>query len=331
MMTQIMYTLHNKKMIKSGKELSKSSKNEWLKKEKSYQNEIFSKRLFSSTQKGKIEYATLGEGPVVMCIHGMPGGFDQGILGFDWLATAGFRIIAPSRPGYLGTPLETGKTYPEAADAYASLLDKLNIDKVSVVSISGGGPSAYQFAIRHQDRINALAPIDSIVLRTSMPADFGKLANVLYFSAAGQKLFGVMAKYFPSKVLQELLKSNSFLTDEEIKEQVSTALNDQAQMSMMYRIISSMSNYSRRKIGVENDIRQFTQLGDLPLEKINCPTLIVHGTHDNLLFYQAVQAKDRIQNAESLWIEKGSHFNAWIHPEASKTQQQVTNFLMKHT
>ncbi len=318
-------------MSELSKVLSKNSKKEWLKREKAWQQEMLTKSQLVTTKNGLMEYAKIGDGAVVMAVHGMPGGFDQGIFGFDWIANAGFHLLAPSRPGYLGTPLGTGKTYPEAADAYASMLDKLGIDKVSVVSISGGGPSAYEFAIRHQDRINAFVPIDSIVLKTSMPADFGKLASALYFSAAGQKILGFTAKYFPKKVMQELIKSNSVLTTEEIEEQVNFALEDQAQMSMMYRIISSMSNYSRRKKGVENDIAQFTQLNALPLEKITCPTLIVHGTHDNLHFYQAAQAKDRIQNAEYLWVEKGSHFNAWIHPEASKIQHQVISFLKKHT
>jgi len=136
-------------------------------------------------------------------------------------------------------------------------------------------------------------------------------------------LLGFTTRHFPGKVLRELIKSNPVLTNEEIKYQVKSALNDPAQLSMMYRIISSMSNYSRRKDGVENDIAQFTRLNDLPLEKITCPTLIVHGTHDNLLFYQAVQARDRIQQAKSLWVDKGSHFNAWIHPDASETQEQI--------
>lgn len=317
-------------MSKPNNDLFQTSKKNWLKRERAWQQEMLTKSRVVATKNGLMEYAMIGDGPVVMAVHGMPGGFDQGIFGFDWIANAGFRLLAPSRPGYLGTPLSTGKTYPEAADAYASMLDKLGIDKVSVVSISGGGPSSYQFAIRHQDRINAFVPIDSIVLRTAMPADFGKLASALYFSSTGQKLMGYTAKHFPGKVLHGLIKSNSVLTSEEIEEQVNYALSKPTQLSMMYRIISSMSNYSRRKDGVENDIAQFTRLNDLPLEKITCPTLIVHGTHDNLLFYQAVQARDRIQQAKSLWVDKGSHFNAWIHPDASETQEQIISFLQQH-
>jgi len=33
------------------------------------------------------------------------------------------RVIAPARPGYLGTPLSTGRTPREKADAMVALLD----------------------------------------------------------------------------------------------------------------------------------------------------------------------------------------------------------------
>ena len=37
----------------------------------------------------------------------------------------------------------------EAADLYAALLDELKIDQVIVYGISGGGPSAINFALKH--------------------------------------------------------------------------------------------------------------------------------------------------------------------------------------
>ncbi len=61
---------------------------------------------------------------MVLSVHGTPGGYDQR-LGMD-----GFRILAPSRPGYLRTPIDAGRTPREQADVYAALLDALSIDEV---------------------------------------------------------------------------------------------------------------------------------------------------------------------------------------------------------
>src|SRR5512144_1673531 len=57
------------------------------------------------TSCGPIQYASVGEGPPLLVVHGAGGGFDQGLdLGAP-LVRKGFRIIAVSRFGYLGTPL----------------------------------------------------------------------------------------------------------------------------------------------------------------------------------------------------------------------------------
>jgi pimeloyl-ACP methyl ester carboxylesterase len=227
--------------------------------------------------------------------------------------------------------LMAGESYPDAADTMALLLDKLKIDQVSLVSISGGGPPAYQLAIRHPDRIKTLVAIDSIALKTAMPADFNYLSNTLYFSSLGQIIMGYMARKYPKMVLRELIKDNSFLTKEEIAEQVNIALNDPMQLGKMMRIVRSMGNFGQRKAGVMNDIKQFTKMADTSFEKVQCPSLVVHGTHDNLLFYQAVKARDNIQKSQSLWVNKGSHFCSWIHPESASVQQQIITYLTEHS
>ena len=110
------------------------------------------------TAKGPVEYAEIGHGPVVLMVHGDPGGYDQiyQVLKIDDAEHGDFRYVIPSRPGYLRTPLIVGKTPKEQAEALAALLDELKIDKVAVVGGSGGGPSAIEFAALYPDRCTAL-------------------------------------------------------------------------------------------------------------------------------------------------------------------------------
>jgi len=88
------------------------------------------------TRCGPIEYATMGEGLPMLVVHGAGGGYDQGL----WIARdnvgEGFRIIAPSRFGYLRTPLPLDASPAAQADAHACLLDALNISKVAVLGVS---------------------------------------------------------------------------------------------------------------------------------------------------------------------------------------------------
>ena len=55
------------------------------------------------TGAGTIEYGEKGSGEPLLMIHGAGGGYDQGLLvGRD---VGDFRVIAPSRFGYLRTPV----------------------------------------------------------------------------------------------------------------------------------------------------------------------------------------------------------------------------------
>lgn len=104
-----------------------------------------------STAAGPIECARFGDGPPVVLVHGTPGSWRQAAgLAVD-LADR-HTVVLPSRPGYGDTPLTTGRTPGEQAGAYAALLDALGIGTASIVGISGGGPSAAQFAHRFPER-----------------------------------------------------------------------------------------------------------------------------------------------------------------------------------
>jgi pimeloyl-ACP methyl ester carboxylesterase len=98
------------------------------------------------TKVGPVEYALIGDGPVIVSVHGALGGYDQGLYAIKEYANLGFSILSLSRPGYLQTPLSTGKSFEEQADAIVALLDSLNIQKVAMVGSSAGGPAALHFA-----------------------------------------------------------------------------------------------------------------------------------------------------------------------------------------
>ena len=98
-----------------------------------------------STRVGDIEYAMVGDGPPVLYVHSGYGGADRA------LAIEGYRVVTPSRPGYLRTSLAVGSSLEGQARMFATLLDSLGIPVVAVVTGSAGGPAALEFAARYPD------------------------------------------------------------------------------------------------------------------------------------------------------------------------------------
>jgi hypothetical protein len=45
--------------------------------------------------------------------------------------SGGCELLVPSRPGYLRTPLESGRTPEDQADLYAAMLDSLEIERAA--------------------------------------------------------------------------------------------------------------------------------------------------------------------------------------------------------
>src|SRR3972149_6398188 len=104
----------------------------------------------------EIEYREVGSGPnAILVFHGghMRAASDSGEAFF---IENGYRVLIPSRPGYGKTPLSAGRKAADFADLMAELVADLNIKAVVVVGISGGGPTALQFAQRHGELLGAL-------------------------------------------------------------------------------------------------------------------------------------------------------------------------------
>ena len=283
------------------------------------------------TEKGKIEFdITEGDLPTVLSIHGGLGGADQARVIASWVDKNKYRILCPSRPGYLGTPLESGKTIEEQADLFVALLDELKIDKVICLCASAGGPPAYTFAIRYPNRVQALIAIDSVSGYYDMPDTAGAITQLLFLSSFGQKLNKIISEKRPDMFLKQIYQAEAYFTKEQLKKHVDSVSRSKKGMAFVKAFMNTMYPYNKRKAGTENDMVQYRKLTHLPVEKISCPSLIIHGTHDaDVKFYDGVYAYENIPNAERYWIEEGSHLGFWLSPDAQKAQEVAHNFLDK--
>lgn len=283
------------------------------------------------TSLGIIEYGERGTGPVILSIHGGPGGYDQGLALSEVFHQAGFRVIAPSRAGYLGTPSDKGQTYEQQADMHAALLDALNIDKAIVVGASAGGPSSYTIAQRHPDKVKALIPIDCVSMEYTKLKEISKSQEFLYLSKPGIWFIDYLMKHFPSSMVTNFLKTESTLDQAEVKQRMDEIIDDDDKLAFVKLMMATMTKrYADRKEGLDTDIKILSAIDKIPVDKITCPTLIVHGTSDSDVGpNQAEYAHKSISDSEILWVNKGSHIGFWVAKDAYDVQAKTIDWLNK--
>jgi pimeloyl-ACP methyl ester carboxylesterase len=284
------------------------------------------------TAPGAVEFdLTEGEGPVVLASHGGIGGVDQARLMLSWLDPAEYRLLSVSRPGYLVTPLASGRSFEEQADLFAALLDVLGLERAAVVTLSAGGPPGYLFAARHPDRVSALVAIASVSGHHDTPETAGAIAQAIFMSQWGRKLTQLIAEKKPAWLLRQLFQGTGYYTKQQIRAHVDFTLSSPQALAFTRAFMDTIYPYTPRKAGNDNDTALNRQLPHLPLEQVRCPALVVHGTHDaDVKFHHGVYAHEHIPTAERFWIEEGSHLGFWLSPHAAQAQDAARDFLGRH-
>lgn len=248
-----------------------------------------------NTACGLIEYGEQGQGPSILTIHGAGGGYDQGLLIAPQLGEK-FRIIAPSRFGYLNTPIPEDGSVAAQAKAYACLLDTLKVKRIAVIADSAGGPSALQFALSYPDRVSALVLVSAISTLRPIRDDASgpssaMLTDFVYWSAV---------TYMPDTVL------NILGIPEESLRHISAEEHQR-----MWVTLKTMLPMSLRMPGMDHDAveQNLPEVTALRIQDIRVPTLVVHAKDDALVpFAQGQYSADQIPNARLLAVDYGGHF-----------------------
>ncbi|WP_159593821.1 alpha/beta fold hydrolase [Chelativorans xinjiangense] len=228
------------------------------------------------TSFGPMEYASAGSGHPVLAIHGSGGGFDQGLEFIGPLADHGFRLIAPSRFGYLRTPAPEGFTLEQQADAYVDLLDHLGLEKVTVFGGSAGALSALQFAIRQPERCVALVLLVPASYapdrRPNESAAESRLAETVMMTVLRSDfLFWSAIRLAPDAMTRLILATEPALVH---------AANQEEQ-ARVRDVLNHILPVSRRAEGLLFDSRTAGNPPPMELEKIACPVQAI-GAEDDL-------------------------------------------------
>ena len=260
----------------------------------------------AQTRSGPIEYASAGDGPPVLFVHGAGGGFDQGLaLGRD-LVAAGFRLIAMSRFGYLRTPLPRDGSAAAQADAHAALLDTLEVPRAAIIGGSAGAPSALQFALRHPQRTTALV--------LAVPAAYAPRAGgaaPLKVPPRTEVLFDTALRsdflfWVATRCARDTLVRSVLGTPPEVL--LDASGDEQARVA---QVLEDILPISARRLGLVNDAAVTSRLERYELEKISAPTLAFSVEDDLYGTYECARyTAAHIPNAQFIGYRTGGHL--WV-------------------
>ncbi|NCD34497.1 MAG: alpha/beta fold hydrolase [Spartobacteria bacterium] len=231
------------------------------------------------TELGPVEYVVLGKGKPLLVLHGGGGGYDQAVILYSLFVDAGFSIICPSRPGYLRTPLSSGREITDQADLCMALLDKLGLEQAGVVGASAGGAITYELAIRYPKRIQAIVVIDGISMTYDYEkehAPIGKVSETLFLSNTGMKLLSLLTEMMPRTMIKQLLDIEGDLTPQELTERTKNIMMDPSKYALIMGLYSAMYPYRTRKEGLWNDVATEAALKRISVDQVECPALILH-------------------------------------------------------
>jgi pimeloyl-ACP methyl ester carboxylesterase len=133
----------------------------------------------------QMHLVSAGEGPAVLLLHGFPDTHIVWRKQIQFLAEAGFRVIAPDLRGY-------GKTdAPAEPEAYAmaylcadvlALLDALGLDKVSLVGHDWGAALGWRLCADAPDRFERFTALSVGHLKAVLGAGIGQRLRFFYMA-----------------------------------------------------------------------------------------------------------------------------------------------------
>lgn len=294
---------------------------------------------FAALHRGDIPYATLdakyrnadsrmldlGDGLVVhwrdagnpagrplLLVHG----FSSSVQSWEkWtpLLEGDYRLISVDLPGHGLTRTPAG--YDPSIERYADFLDTfmgaIKLDRATVIGSSMGGHAAWELALRHPERVEALVLVGAAGWRDPSATDRDE---ALIFKLLRNPVLGPLMRDLDNSALVRSGIRATF---------VNKALVDDAMVSR-YVDLSRAPNHRQTLLNITLGFRTGSSATKERLSAIRVPTLVLHGAQDALVPVSGARLfGEAIPGARVVIYDKVGHLPQEEMPERSANDLQT--------
>lgn len=252
-----------------------------------------------SNEQGMYYWDTGGNGTVIVLLHPGRGSAYSWPYQQQALARAGFRVIAYSRRGHQGSPINTANNPSTDADDLNALLTFLDVKKCHLVALAAGGFVLSDFVVSFPEKV---------LSQTYACSLFG-----LWDKNIDARSDFILPKEFAGlpPEFKELGPSYRFAHPEGVKAWV------------------AMESKAREK-GLRNRQKDKNQVTWQKLKQLNLPTLLITGGADLYQPPSMMRAAAReLGRCETLVIPEAGHAAQWETPDVFN--KAITQFIAKHS
>ncbi len=261
-----------------------------------------------------LQYATYGSPSAahsILYAHGFPGSGEEVSAVHKAASKMNLRIIAPHRPGIAGSTYYPRRTIADWPEMMREFLDLLEVERVSLLGVSGGTPYALACAAHLRDRVDrclivsGMGPPDSVVLTPSMslmsriPLWFAY--RTPRFAQAIIRVLGAVAHISPTALLSGYRISMSHDDKKILKESVVAA-------AMLRNIKLSLAQGTA---GIVHDFKLLTADWALDVSQMTTKVIFLHGEDDLLVPIEiALNLSQKLPHASFERVPERGHFMA---------------------
>lgn len=272
-------------------------------------NHLKSEVQVFESENGKIEYQEVGQGAPYLVFHGILGTYEHGRNAMWKLPLDKYQLIAVSRVGYSVSSSQEPISLVQQAHLIADLLTFLDISNVIVLAMSAGGPGGLTFAIQYPNLVEKLILLEAVTQtfeykRQNILTTSGLLMQTVNSDPIAWLITRTLVASLPLR--ERLFANNKYspLHNPERKETYKTVIKSFFPTEFMAK-------------GYHHDVDQASQLANLNLGQIDCPTLILHGKADTVVpIDHSYHAHQQISDSRLVTIGEGADHDFHLtHPD----------------